>query len=154
MIYFSLLSIRSSQSYDLDHEFCGLTCIDLGRFCCILILDWFFFPVLFFNIKLIENCASLTCFNLLYMWLSQFHDLNHEFDKLTQVDSYHFFSLIYMRLSRYHDPNHEINRLTRADSSWFFNWFVFSISSFKIRLIENWVSWFVLICFIWVIMVS
>ena len=117
MICFGLLFIMSFRSYNLDHEFCRLTCINSG--CFVLFFRLIFFPVLFLNIKLIENCASLTCFNLLYIWSSQSHDPSHEFDNLTHVDSYYFFSLIYMRLSRYYNSDNKINKLIQVDSSCF-----------------------------------
>ena len=43
------------------------------------------------------------------MKLSQFFDLSHEFDKLTQVNLCLFFCLFFMRLSRFHNLRHEFD---------------------------------------------
>jgi hypothetical protein len=62
------------------------------------------------------------------------------------------FNLFFMRLSQSHDPDYgldELTRLTRVFSS-FSNWlFYFSITSFNIGLIENYISWFISVCFLW-----
>jgi len=54
------------------------------------------------------------------------------------------FNLLSIRLSQSHDSEHEFSRLIKVTRVIFF-----SISSFNIEFIKNWVSYFVLICFLW-----
>jgi hypothetical protein len=58
MICFILLSVRSSKSYNPNHEFCGLIWVES----CYFIVSFFFkidfFLISFFNNESIKNCTS------------------------------------------------------------------------------------------------
>jgi len=67
------------------------------------------------------------------------------------------FYFIFMGLSPSHNLNHGFNRLIMVDYSRFLCIFLVSFFFnfiFNARLIVNWVSWFVLIFFYWVILIS
>ena len=118
-------------------------------------------------------------FCLIFIWLSQNHESSRKFDRLTwgcfrlffiwsffliefffaissfNIDFIWFFSLLFIWLSQYHESRHKFDKLTRGCLRLFFIWFFFfAISSFNISFIENWVSWFFLLVFYRVILVS
>ena len=92
--YFYLLSMRLSRFYDLDHMFSKLTFIDSGLF----IVSCFqinFFLISTFNNEFIEKLDFINFFDLLSIRLSQSHELDRKFDRLTSVDSCHFLFIFY-----------------------------------------------------------
>ena len=92
-----------------------------------MIRDFFFLINFFLNFIIpywIEwKSGFMICLDLLSIKLSLFNDIDHEFDVLILVDSSYLLCL-------------------------FFNQFFCSISSFNIKLIENWASQFVLVNFL------
>ena len=72
----------------------------------------------------IIDLGFIICFDLLSIKLSQSHDLDHEFSKLTRVESSNFLCLLSMRLSWSHELGHEFCRLTNVDFFYYF-FFIF-----------------------------
>ena len=134
MIYFGLLFIRLSWFYDIRIILSGLTQVDLTLLSCHLI--FFFLQMSLFKIgsNMVDwKFSFMIFFYLLSAGLSQSHDQNHGFDRLTWVKS-SLFIFSSMRLSWSHYPGHEFDKLTRAD--WELN-FVIYFYLFSMRLFRS-----------------
>ena len=87
-----MLNVVSSQFHDTGHEFNMLTQVDLKYF-----FHLFFNVILKHKVDLELN--FIIYFNLLFIKLSQFYNLNNKFNMLTLVDinlaRLSFFSLVF-----------------------------------------------------------
>jgi len=123
----------------------------------------FLFSILIFNIRFVWSGFSKKKY-LLSINLSQSHDTDCKFNKLSRVDSGYFFMnflidfffissfnikllkikhcnffyFLFIWLSRYHNLGRKFSKLTRVDFVNFFNWIFF-----------NWASDFLFIYFYW-----
>jgi hypothetical protein len=98
------------------------------------IVHWNIFFVFFF-------------YNLWFFFQSQLHSL---ILGVLEIEIYNF-NLHFIRLSQSRYMNRKFNGLTQLTRV-FFLFLIdlfFLVSSFNIELIENYTSWFVLVCFLW-----